>query len=123
MSLVKGLEDYGIKPFEYAFLTEATSKDAETFRLYLPKLMPMFPCDTPVFNNWLFNNNVFLNDDVCKPRSISTIKTQNFITVPRHLSRDFSPRADGSGNLPKDSKFIVQVMDENIRDIRVSDIV
>lgn len=123
MSIQIGIEDFSVNYFEYGFLTEDTDADAEAFKLYIPKLMPTYPRTEPSEINWAFNNVIFINDVDCLPRSSSRITTQNYVTVPRYASRNFSARADENGKIPKGTRFIVQIMDNNLRDMHISDMV
>lgn len=123
MSIVQALEEYHINPFEYAFLSERSHKDNDSFKFYIPKLMPYFPFSSPKHTNWVFNNNIFLNDDACKPRTSTQVQAQNYVTVGRHFNRSFGARADYENRIAANTRFIIQIMDGNIRDMRVSDVV
>jgi hypothetical protein len=123
VGIVHGLEDYKINPFEYGFLTTSSHYTSGSFRLYIPKLMPLMSLGQPSITNWIFNNNIFLNDADCKPTTGQKITTQNFITVGRHHNRDFGFKSDKYGYIGSGTRFVVHVMDENIRDMRISDVI
>lgn len=122
MSIINCLEDYDINILEYAHLTVNTHKDSPTFKLYVPKVMT-FGMGDPKTTNFVFNNNIFINDPECKPAAATSVTTQNFLTIGRHIEREFKPRADGNNILHKGNKFILRVMDKNIRDMTITDIV
>jgi hypothetical protein len=122
MSLIEGLEEYDVNMFEYGHLTTKTPHNAHSFKLYIPKIMATFGMGSPKSNNKTFNNKIFLNDNACKPVTAKSVTVQNYITVERHLDRDFSMRADSAGYLHSGQKFIVHMMDKNIRDHHISHI-
>jgi hypothetical protein len=123
MSILKGLDDFSINCFEYGFLVQDANTGSDEFKLYIPKLMPSFSRNDPAKVNWAFNNNIFLNDAKCKPRTSTRIQTQNYVSVKRHFNRVFNARADDDGNIKEGTRFIIHIMDENIRDMRISDVV
>jgi hypothetical protein len=123
MSILKGLDDFSVDCFEYGFLVQDTDTGSGEFNLYIPKLMPSFSRNDPTKVNWTFNNNIFLNDAKCKPRTSTRIQTQNYVSVNRHFNRNFNARANNDGIIKKGTRFIIQIMDENIRDMRISDVV
>jgi hypothetical protein len=122
MGLIDCLEDYDIEMFEYGHLVEQTSHSSFWFKLYIPKLMATFPLGDPAQTRWVFNNNIFLNDDACKPITGKNITTQNFVNAHRHYNLDFGIPADHGGWLYKGQRFMLQFMDRNIRDMRIMNI-
>jgi hypothetical protein len=123
MGLIDCLEEHEIEPFEYGHLVEDTWHGADSFKLYIPKLYVQHGRGKPLQNRYVFNNNIFLNDAACKPTAGKNITRQNYITVKRHLNRNFAVRADNRGILKAGQKFIIHVMDRNIRDMRITDII
>lgn len=118
--MIRGLEEVDVNHFEYGFLTTDTSYSAGSFQLHFPKLMPQAgPSDKKV--NTVINNNILVNSPDCKPQSKSTVTTQGFLTIPRFQSADLKFKADSSGIVRQGSRFIVVVMDHNIRDMYVTD--
>lgn len=120
--IINCLEEYDIEPFEYAFLCVKTPHTSATFKLHIPKVMT-FGRGKPKKVNNVFNNNIFVNDNSCKPATSNSITTQNYVTVKRHFHTDFSYRADPAGFLHEGTRFIVQVMHGNIKDLYARDVV
>lgn len=119
--LIKCLEELDVEPFEYVFLSEDTLHTSSTFNFHFPKVMPQGggkPKVTPTS----FNSNIFINDPSCKPKVSGTISTQNFVNIKRHFHTDFSFRARPDGIIPAGTRFIIQVMHGNIRDLYVRDV-
>jgi len=119
----KGLIDLDVNHFEYCFLLEDTSAGASYFKMNVPKIMPLIPQGDPISVTTPYNNNIFINDPACKPQASPTIDIQNFITLPKFRNTNM-PKVkdpDGDGIIPKGERFIVVVMDHNIKDIYVTD--
>lgn len=123
MNMLNGLEEYELNMFEYAHLCEPSHANNSTYKVYIPKVMATFPFGSPQQQRWIFNNNVFVNDDNCKPSVGKEVTTQNYVTTGRLFDRNFWHRADRNGIMGKGTKFILQIMDGNIRDRRIADIV
>jgi hypothetical protein len=120
--IINCLEEYDIEPFEYAFLCENTHHASGSFKFHIPKVMT-FGRGKPKKVNNIFNNNIFVNDSSCKPVTSNSITTQNYVTVKRHFHTDFSYRADVNGIVHEGTRFIIQVMHGNIKDLYVRDVV
>jgi hypothetical protein len=115
MAFIDALEEYGIDEMEYGILIEDSNSEGETFRLYIPKLMTFFRNESQ-HQKWVFNNNIFLNDNECKPETNNHVNTQNFVTVRKYPLQHY-PDADGI--IRSGRRFIVHVMNKNIRDMRI----
>lgn len=120
MSIINALENYSINPFEYAHLIEDTDVNATSFKVYIPKLMALFPKKPAANINGLFNNNIFVNDSDCRPTTSQRVITQNFVTLMKYTERNFH-HVSVDGIIPAGTRMIIHIMDENIRDMRIHD--
>lgn len=117
--MINALSEIKLSSLEYAFLVEDTIYTSDTFKMWLPKLMPLIPRGAPRKSNTAIDNNIFIND--VKPQTSSSISTMNYLVIPRFKSADFTNKKNGSDNIPKDSKFIIAIMNGNIKDMYVTD--
>lgn len=123
MSIEKCLVDLELHHFEYAFLLEDSSTGSRTFRVNVPKIMPLIPRSSPTATPNVYNNNIFANDPACKPDSSPSMTTQNFITIPRFANTEFGKYKDpdNDGIIRQGERFIAVVMDLNIKDMYLTD--
>lgn len=78
-----GTEEIG----QFADPTAATT--AGSFRMYIPKLMPLIGFALPKQVPATLNKSIFINDPSCMPAPGATITTQNYITITRTLRGSF----------------------------------
>ena len=114
----QGFQVYGVDEMEYGFLTVKTKHSSGSFKLHVPKLMT-FARSAPKTETKVFNNNIFVNDTKCKPASDKKIVTQNFLTVKRFFDCDFKNGVDKFDNLAEGRRFVLQLMNRNIKDMYV----
>lgn len=116
------LEELTLENLEYAYLTETVPYSSGTFRVYIPKVMPGISYGTN--KQWLeaVNPGLFVNSDKCKITSSKTVTCQNYLTVPRYTTSDFSHRADRSNRIHPSAKFVADVMNGNIKDMRLREV-
>jgi hypothetical protein len=117
----QALEEYDINLFEYGFNTDYRGHGSGSFSMNIPKLMPLIARGAPATSNVVFNNNIFVNADDCKPAASASVAIQNYLTVRRFRNTDFSTKQDSNGCIPSGSKFICCIMDKNIKDIFLTD--
>jgi len=82
--------------------------------------MPLINISEPkeTINN--IGTNIFINDTDYKINNSNQIKTQNYVTIPKFRNADFRERSNG-GLLRKGEKFICCFMNENIKDVYLTD--
>lgn len=78
-----GTEEIG----QFADPTAATT--AGSFRMYVPKLMPLISNALPKQVPVTLNKAIFINDPSCTPAPGTTVTTQNYITIQRTLRGSF----------------------------------
>jgi hypothetical protein len=110
------LEELSINQLEYCFLAEDKIHTASTFKIHIPKLMPLVPMSGSSSPTG-YNNMIFVNDGACKPSTSPMLTTQGYITLPRFMHTDFLFKADPLLIIRTGAKFICCIMDKNIRDI------
>jgi len=115
------LEEYDINQMEYCFLIGNHSHGSGSFKMNVPKIMPLIGKGNPSTNNVVFNSNIFLNDEECKPSPTNSVTTQNWITIPRFANTDLQFKADINGIIHSGARFICCFMDRNIRAVYITD--
>lgn len=89
------------KPLPYA-----TSRG--TLKLNIPKIMPLISGSSPEITVGSLNKSCYVNDSSCKPSVGSTIRTQNFKSVPPQDNRSFENPVFWRGD-----KIYVEVRNKN----------
>lgn len=120
--MMNSLEELKLEPFEYAYLVEDTNYKAESFPLWMPKLLPLTNGSAKREVNVIINNNIFINEE--KPETPSSISTRNYLTIPRYRMTDFEYKLEDfskSRNIKKGASFLVNVMNGNIKTMYVTD--
>lgn len=119
--LLESVQEINLDHFEYAILVEDTPKGASTFKLYIPKLMPLVQTGDQTASQWKeeVRGDIFVNDAQCKIDHMKTVTCQNYITVSRYSDSDFSARANINGIIPKGTKFIIHSLYGNYNDLYV----
>lgn len=117
---LKALNEYSINSHEYGFITEKTHYTSGNYPMYIPKLMPLIGIDKPKQINNIINNNIFINDKECKPVTSTSLTTQNYITPKKFQQADFRFKADIDGYIHQGVKFICLIMDNNPKDIYIT---
>jgi len=117
--MFNGLESLGVKSDEYCFLLEESNQYNKSFKVNIPKFMPMFSIDdTPKTNNIIFDNNIFLNDETCKPIVNKSIVTQNYISLERFRNTNFRFHPS---KIHKKTRFICKIVNMNLRNMGITD--
>lgn len=122
--LHENLENIQLNTMEYGFLMKNTSYNASSFPIKIPKLFPLAGTSAKESTIAIDNNNIFVNAPDCKPTVSSTIKTSNYINVPKLRNANLShkvPNYPDSSTIPSGTRFLVMVMNENINDIYITD--
>jgi len=117
--MIKSLENLGVKADEYCFLLEESDQYNKSFKVNIPKFMPMFSIDEiPKSNNIVFDTNIFSNDDSCKPIVNKSILTQNYVSLERFRNTNFRFHPS---NIHKKTRFICKIVDGNLRNMGITD--
>lgn len=119
MSYYDSLSKLEIDLKEYCFLMESTDKYSDKFKVYIPKLMPLFNVDEQL-KVWKENfiNDIFVNADECKITYINNISLQNFLTIYRKRNSWFKFHPS---MFEKGTRLLCEIPEKNIRHIRIVD--
>lgn len=104
---------------EYCIMTTAQMYNSNSIRITIPKLMT----DISPMKSVYFNKNIFLNAPECRPAVDSRISLQQHITIPRSQQCSLGSRADEYGIVPAGTKLICMCMNNNVKDLRVVDVI
>ena len=107
--ILDSFEEINLDVFEYCTLTQDTKHYAETFPMYVPKLMagityaPKASWTEPV-------SNCYVNSDNCKIAFSRNVQVQNYLTIGRFFESDFKYRADINDIVKRGTQFMLQSM-------------
>lgn len=112
----KNMTEWSVDRQEIAYYapTEGES-NASSLKLYIPKILPLVPFDTPKQIVVSLSKSFLLNADQCKPSIAATTRTQNYLTVPRYANNNFYYSL-----LKHGSRVIVDVLNRNVDTLRVT---
>lgn len=114
------LQENELNIFEYGYTVGDSKPTDYIFSMRIPKLTTLLTGSTPSSYLKIFNNNIFINADKCKPYTSGSVRLQNYISILRFSNTNFNDRAV-NGIIPDGTKFICCVMDKNPRDIHLLD--
>jgi hypothetical protein len=120
--MIETLEDLKLESFEYAYLVEDTSYTADSFPLWMPKLLPLTNGSAKRENTVVINNNIFINE--VKPETPSSVSARNYIRIPKYRKADFLYKVDNyphNTSIKRGASFLVNVLNSNIQTMYVTD--
>lgn len=121
-------EGYSLNTNEIALnLDEKEGPYNRSLKMNIPKFMPLISHGIkPLTNKSGLSDGLFINAPDCKITTSKTILTQNFLTIPCFQSTgDFSykdyhtPTGTFKGCL--EQKFLVEIVGQDLRQIRLTD--
>lgn len=124
--LKDALKDFDIEREEIAFLLEPTMYNARSFKVRIPKLMPLIPYRVADIHE-VYNTNIFCNDKPCRPGVAKRVMLQTYINIPRLGLSNLSTAGsweDGNfvGIMPVGTRFLCNVISKNIREIYINSV-
>lgn len=116
---LNSLEELEINPSEYCFIMENSNINSDSFKVIIPKIMPLLSIDSqPIIQRINFNNKIFINDPDTLPSTSNYITTQNYIVVPRSQDSWFKFRPD---TIFRKTKLLCKIINKNIKEIYLTD--
>ena len=119
MDYFNSLDKIEVALREYCFLMEDSDKYSDTFKVYMPTIMPLFNMNDKV-KTWkdTYNKGIFLNDPACKVNTDNSMELQNYITVRRKRNSWFKYHPS---TFAKGTRLLCELPEKNIRHIRLLD--
>lgn len=114
-----GLLDFNLNEEENGVLVEGTRYSAESFKMYIPRLMPNISRSNKS-TRVSFDRNIFLNGSDCKPNVNSSVTTQGYISIKKYRTISLIYIAT-NGIIAAGTKFKLKVMGKNVDQIFISD--
>lgn len=102
------IKEWNLNNYEIAKTCEKANTKPASFKLYIPKLMPLITYGKPIQTKQFISSSIFANSDECKPATSTTITTQNFKTLQMADNERFSKTT-----LPYNSEVQIEVKDNN----------
>lgn len=135
--IVKALQTIDeIASFEYGFLLENTDLNANSFKLHIPKIMPLIKQEDPKHVSKGLRSDIFVNAAECRPKVSATIMTRNYLDVPilsgftqpKPVIQFTSNTSDGTpwpfprSRFNKGARVICMSVNNNINDLYITNI-
>lgn len=114
-----GLLDFCLNEEENGVLVESTPYSSESFKMYIPRLMPSISKNSGK-TRISFDRNIFLNSSDCRPSVSSAVMTQGFITIKKLRTISLIYIAS-NGIIASGTKFKLKVMGKNVDQMFISD--
>ena len=120
------LVSYTIHQKEYCYNVNKPPIYPDSMQVHIPALMTNIPMGLPKVGPPIaLVPTIFANDSSCRPTPSSTVQTQNYVTITRWVNNTpfFPSKDDGVGLLVRYSRFIVDIMNGDIRNMHISNYV
>ena len=114
-----GLLDFNLNEEENGVLVEGAPYSSESFKMYIPRLMPNI-AKSGASTRISFDRNIFINASGCKPSVGSSVNSQGYITIKKYRSISLIYIAT-NGIITAGTKFKLKVMGKNVDQIFISD--
>ena len=114
------LVQWQLSDTEIAFNLEKTAKtrsssQAEEWKLYVPKIMPLIEMGLPKETNCQLSTTGFINEKSCRPIIQSSIKERNYLLARRPANCSFVQPSKWHG-----MKIEVEVLNQNPDNLRIT---
>lgn len=109
-----------LEPTEYVFLTHKQHHASSSFQVRHPKIAP-YLSGKPKVTPSGYNNQIFANDNACKPKMGNKLSVQNYITIPRSTNCSLEHLADKQGMIAADTRLIVRCHNNNMKEMVIVD--
>lgn len=122
--LQDALVDFDIEKEEYGYLMEASHYTNKSFKIRIPKLMPLINQNCDIRES--YNTNIFENDSECKLPNINKVTTQNYLTINRAGYSNLAGAGSWNddefiGTISAGQRFLCTIIGQNIRQIFITD--
>lgn len=114
-----GLLDFNLNEEENGELVQATPYSSDSFKVYIPRLMPNITKSKNI-TTMSFDRNIFLNASECKPSINSSVGTQGYLNIMKLRTISLIYIAT-KGSIAEGTKFKLKVMGKNVDQIFISD--
>lgn len=112
---------YTIDNKEYAYNVDKPSIYPSSMKTHVPSLMPYISRGIPRTSKTSINQNMFVNAGGCKVTPSSIVSTQNYVTITKWKNEhpSFPSKDDGTGKCVRYSKFLIDIMNGDIRNMHI----
>lgn len=110
---LSSISDLQLDQMEYCFTIGDQLYYNNVFAVHFPKLMPLVQKGSTI----VFNRNILVNDTKCKPTLANSIKTQNFISIPRSENCNLKYLANGGYMVPNGTRLTCSCNGNNLQDM------
>jgi hypothetical protein len=95
--------------------TTLTSTEAEEWKLYVPKIMPLMEKELPKENKLTLSSTMFVNEKSCKPVIQKQVKERNYLKASRPANCSFA-----YAYKKHDMQVEVEVLHSNLDNLRIA---
>lgn len=88
---------------------------SSSYNVYIPVLMPQISFGVPKTSNVNLSVSCFCNAPACKPPIKSSIKTQNYLSVPVYSNNEFTGNTFNQG-----ARFYIEAIDGNVDNLHIT---
>lgn len=116
------LKSYTVDPKEYCYNVNRPSIYPTSMQVHIPALMPNITRGLPKSVPELtVNSSMFANDKACRPKPRSVITTQNYVTITKWQNEHpaFPSKGDSTNKIIRYNRFIVDIMNGDIRNMHI----
>ena len=122
MADLVSITDLQLNENEYCYTVASGHYTDNSFKIRITKYMSLLSGNADICRNY-FNKNIFINDKDCIPTPNNFVKCQNYLTVNRAPTCTLYGKIDSNGILPANTAIKCVCMNNNIKDLYITDIV
>lgn len=117
---LKAIQQNSIRTFEYCYTLDERHHKANKFAVYIPSLMTEIGQQEPDEFDESIERGLFINSGECKANVNSNITVQNYLEVPVFYNSNLCHISDENSMIPKGTKLICMIMNNDVNDIHIT---
>ncbi|MDD3172084.1 MAG: hypothetical protein PHF63_00190 [Herbinix sp.] len=122
MTDINAIKTFNIEATEYGYNLAYASYNASSFKVNIPKLMPLIPVAPPLVTPKMYNPKIFCNDISNMPVGGMVINTQNYLTINVNRNSDTYNRGGTDGGTGYMTRVNCRILNNNIRNIYITNV-
>lgn len=117
---LKAIQQNSIQTFEYCYTLDERHHKSDRFAVYIPSLMTEIGQKEPDEIDESIERSIFINSGDCNVDINTSITTQTFLEVPVFFNSNLCHNSDENGMIPKGTKLLCMIMNNDFNDIHIT---
>lgn len=116
----KAIHQNNIQTFEYCYTLDERHHKSNKFAVYIPSLMTEIGQKDLSEIDETIERGIFINSSECNVDIETSITTQTFLEIPVFFNSNLCHNSDDNGMIPKGTKLLCMIMNNNVNDIHIT---